>query len=181
MKKSVSVITENKFLFQKIYLLCEDFAEVKIASSNEKAESELILCDIDTAECNTEGTITLSFKSDACDVRLPSEFSYIESIIKAGARDKKRLEVNGTLHLAVLDGEKIALTELELKLLEAIISGGKTYVSRERLLEVVWGNKKDVGIVNVYVHYLREKLEKNGEKIILSSRGEGYKISERYI
>ena len=95
--------------------------------------------------------------------------------------DKKRLEVTPALRLVSLDGEKIALTELELKLLTAIMSGNGSFVSRERLLEVVWENKKDVGIVNVYVHYLREKLEKNGEKIILSSRGEGYKISERYV
>ena len=34
--------------------------------------------------------------------------------------------------------------------------------------------------MNVYVHYLREKLEYNGEKVIISSRKNGYKIDERF-
>ena len=39
----------------------------------------------------------------------------------------------------------------------------------------------DGGVVNVYVHYLREKLEKNGERIIISTRNLGYKINERMV
>ena len=39
----------------------------------------------------------------------------------------------------------------------------------------------DEGVLNVYVHYLREKLERGGEKIIISSRGLGYKIDEKYL
>jgi DNA-binding response OmpR family regulator len=35
-------------------------------------------------------------------------------------------------------------------------------------------------VLNVYVHYLREKLE-DGKKIIISSRKLGYKIDERYL
>ena len=35
--------------------------------------------------------------------------------------------------------------------------------------------------MNVYIHYLREKLEADGEKIILSSRSHGYKIDEKYL
>jgi len=52
--------------------------------------------------------------------------------------------------------------------------------SREELLSRVWGNDTDPGVLNVYVHYLREKLERGGEKIILSSRKCGYRISEKY-
>ena len=43
------------------------------------------------------------------------------------------------------------------------------------------GDDADGGILNVYVHYLREKLEKRGEKIIISSRKSGYKIDEKYL
>ena len=55
------------------------------------------------------------------------------------------------------------------------------FVSRDEILALVWNGKADKGILNVYVHYLREKLEKNGEKIILSSRNYGYKINEKYL
>ena len=55
------------------------------------------------------------------------------------------------------------------------------YVSREELLSRIWQNKTDKGILNVYIHYLREKLEKGGERIIISSRNLGYKINEVFI
>jgi DNA-binding response OmpR family regulator len=40
---------------------------------------------------------------------------------------------------------------------------------------------KGEGLINVYVHYLREKLEVGGEKIINSSRKNGYAIDEKFI
>ena len=54
------------------------------------------------------------------------------------------------------------------------------YVSREELRLGVWDEDTDSGVVNVYIHYLRQKLER-GEKIINTSRSLGYKIDEKYI
>ena len=54
-------------------------------------------------------------------------------------------------------------------------------LSREEILNAVWNNEADSGVINVYIHYLREKLELDGEKIILSSRKLGYAIDERFI
>ena len=48
-------------------------------------------------------------------------------------------------------------------------------------MKTVWGDGADGGVLNVYIHYLREKLEAGGEKIILSSRKQGYKIVEKYL
>jgi two-component system OmpR family response regulator len=81
---------------------------------------------------------------------------------------------------AILKGERIPLTELEYSLLSILVGAKGEYVGREKLLLSVWGKDVAEGILNVYVHYLREKLEKGGEKIIVSSRKQGYKISERY-
>jgi two-component system OmpR family response regulator len=53
-------------------------------------------------------------------------------------------------------------------------------VSREVILDRVWHGDADGGIVNVYIHYLREKLETEGERIILASRGRGYSLTEKY-
>ena len=53
------------------------------------------------------------------------------------------------------------------------------FVSREEILREIWDNCADAGVINVYVHYLREKIE-HGEKIIISSRNNGYKIDEKY-
>ena len=61
-----------------------------------------------------------------------------------------------------------------------IKTGAKDF-SKAEILRHVWGGDADDGIVNVYVHYLREKLEAGTEKIILSSRGNGYKINEKFL
>lgn len=79
----------------------------------------------------------------------------------------------------ILRGNKIKLTDVEYRLLDALmIADG--FVSRRSLMRKVWSDECDSGVLNVYVHYLREKLEVGGEKIIISSRREGYRIDRRY-
>ena len=65
--------------------------------------------------------------------------------------------------------------------MSVIYGAGGEFISREEILERVWKNSADSGVINVYVHYLREKLERHGEKIILSSRKGGYRIDEKYL
>ena len=60
------------------------------------------------------------------------------------------------------------------------MSANGEFVSREEILSQVWNGDADCGIINVYIHYLREKIE-HGEKIILSSRKQGYCIDEKYL
>jgi DNA-binding response OmpR family regulator len=62
-----------------------------------------------------------------------------------------------------------------------LIEASGDFISREELIRRVWGEGADGGVLNVYVHYLREKLEKQGEKIIISSRKNGYKIDGKYL
>ena len=50
-------------------------------------------------------------------------------------------------------------------------------MSREKLLRSVWDGKASPGVVNVYIHYLRQKLERSGKKVIAASRNEGYRIN----
>ncbi|QNO15037.1 response regulator transcription factor [Alkalicella caledoniensis] len=76
------------------------------------------------------------------------------------------------------DGETIELTQREFDLLMFLIqNSGKVY-SREQLLELVWGFDYygDVRTVDVTIHRLREKIEKNPSKAeyILTKRGFGY-------
>ena len=81
----------------------------------------------------------------------------------------------------LLDGERIRLTESEHKLLSLIAEGDGELVSRDELTRGTFGEEAEGGILNVYIHYLREKLEASGEKIILSSRRGGYRIDKKYL
>jgi DNA-binding response OmpR family regulator len=79
-------------------------------------------------------------------------------------------------------GERaIELTAKEYDLLEYLISHPRQVLTRDRILEHVWGYDfmGDSNIIEVYVRYLRLKLETNNEKrLIQTVRSVGYVLRE---
>jgi len=72
---------------------------------------------------------------------------------------------------------RIDVTTLEFHLLEYFMRNDRIVLSRSRILESVWGLDVDTtsNIVDVYVRYLRNKLEAEGEsRMIHTVRGAGY-------
>ncbi len=80
---------------------------------------------------------------------------------------------------AVLVGEtEVALSTKEYALFMALWHADGAYLTREQLLREVWADETaDEGIVNVYIHYLRRKIERNGQKYIYAARGCGYRLT----
>lgn len=85
-------------------------------------------------------------------------------------------------HVAMRDGEKLALTPLEFSLLATLAANPGQVYSREALLERVWGYqyKADTRLVNVHVQRLRSKIEHNPDEpqIVVTVRGVGYRAGE---
>ncbi len=79
-------------------------------------------------------------------------------------------------------GERsIELTAKEFDLLEYLLLHPRQVITRDRILEVVWGYDfmGDSNIIEVYIRYLRLKLEANNEKrLIQTVRGVGYVLRE---
>lgn len=75
-----------------------------------------------------------------------------------------------------LDGLRIRLTPLEYALLSRLAEENGRPVSRQVLYADVFGGHGDIGAVNVYIHYLRRKLEQDGRRLILARRGQGYAL-----
>jgi len=75
----------------------------------------------------------------------------------------------------VVDGETFDLSAREFAMAEAFFRHPGQVLSREQLLDLVWGYAFDPGsnIVDVYVGYLRKKL---GKERIKSIRGLGYRL-----
>ena len=176
MKKHVGVITDNLVTYSKIRLLLRDVATVSLADRGDTPEKyDLLIADLGVSE-RIAGAICIGDGGD-----LPYCFRH-EDLLKIvlatdTAEDTITLSANG--NKAYLSGEEIKLTDVEFKLLEVILSADG-FVSKQELLHTVWGEGYDEGVVNVYVHYLRRKLEKDGQKLIISSRNEGYRISDKY-
>lgn len=73
----------------------------------------------------------------------------------------------------IKEKEVIHLTVRESQVLELLMYNCGHVVTKERILEKVWGYNSDLDIANVdlYVHYLRKKLETSNIK---TARGVGY-------
>jgi DNA-binding response OmpR family regulator len=75
----------------------------------------------------------------------------------------------------------IELTVKEFDLLEYLLSHPRQVLTRDRILEQVWGYDfvGDSNVIEVYIRYLRLKLEENNEKrLIHTVRGVGYVLRE---
>jgi DNA-binding response OmpR family regulator len=75
----------------------------------------------------------------------------------------------------------IELTAKEFDLLEYLMSYPRQVITRDRILEEVWGYDfmGDSNIIEVYIRYLRLKLEAENEKrLIQTVRGVGYVLRE---
>ena len=77
-------------------------------------------------------------------------------------------------------GESIALTNRELSLLEVLARRPGTVMTKDFLLDQVWGPDFDGGhnILEVYIGYLRKKIDAGHDmKLIQTAHGHGYRIS----
>lgn len=75
----------------------------------------------------------------------------------------------------------IELTAKEFDLMEYLLSHPRQVLTRDQILERVWGYDfvGDSNIIEVYIRYLRLKLEADGEKrIIQTVRGVGYVLRD---
>jgi DNA-binding response OmpR family regulator len=85
-------------------------------------------------------------------------------------------------HRAELNGKELPLAPKEFALLKVLMLNKGRAMSRDQLLELVWGGKEfiDPHTVDVHVHWLREKIEpdpKNPRRIV-TVRGVGYRFVE---
>ena len=87
------------------------------------------------------------------------------------------VEIDLDAHEAYRAGEKISLTAQEFKLLRYFMENSGKVLTRMQIMQHVWGVDFDLGtnVVDVYVNYLRKKIDKNYEpKLIHTVVGTGY-------
>ena len=88
-----------------------------------------------------------------------------------------KLVVNTRNRHVAFDGQEVTLTKTEFDMLAYMAAHPDKVLSRDELLSEVWGYSYagDTNIVDVYVRYLRQKLdERFGVKLLHTVRGVGY-------
>jgi DNA-binding response OmpR family regulator len=91
------------------------------------------------------------------------------------------LKLSETTHEVMRGEDRIELTPREFTLLSHLIKHPRQVLSREQLLNGVWGYDYygDTNVVDVYIRYLRNKIDKPySTNLIHTIRGVGYVLRE---
>ena len=92
------------------------------------------------------------------------------------------LEVNPARRAVRRGRREIALTAREYQLLLLLMRRAGEVVVREHILREIWDDQPGAAsnVIEVYVRYLRQKLEQGGERrLIHTVRGQGYSLADR--
>ena len=188
MSLPVYIYTEDDYFYMKIRVLCEREGTSAIRIQRETAQYPLVIWDADKKgegekiypDKAHERLLLVSRDPIAEAVRLPMTNRALLAFIR-GEGEGELLSLDTECRVARIYGEEIRLTELECALLSYLISRGGECATNEELVGHLWSGEASAGAVNVYIHYLREKLELRGERIILVRRGKGYYIEPKFL
>jgi DNA-binding response OmpR family regulator len=99
-----------------------------------------------------------------------------------GSIEHDDLRIDFGRRMVTLDGEEVKVTYVEFEILSALARSPGRVLSRQTLLECVWGDSeyRDPRTVDVHIRHLREKLEQNPKEpeYLFTVRGVGYRFQE---
>lgn len=125
------------------------------------------------------------------DDYLPKPFAFSELLARLRALSRRSpdiaaeqliagsIELDPVRHEVRVNGRSELLSAREYALLGYLIRHNGQVVTRQQILDSVWGAEPDVysNVVDLYIHYLRRKLEALGERRALQTvRGIGYAL-----
>jgi DNA-binding response OmpR family regulator len=128
------------------------------------------------------------------DDYLPKPFAAEELLARINARIKKvdntkdmlcvqDLTLDLSRMIAIRKGVEITLTKTEYDLLRYLMENAGRVITREMILNHVWGYTTAVEsrVVDVYIGYLRKKIDGTlKKKLIINNRGFGYLIDNQH-
>lgn len=187
MRGLLRIVSKDPYLAQKLRReLCEEFDRIEVTEqASGIADAMIYDCRLGAPMPRGENVFYLTDEpSGAQDGQRCLPLPLPLGLAKEMLRDRGEpmpLSFPADGRAVLLYGERIRLTEVELLLLKTLFEAKGEFLGREVLMKAVWGDEGTNSLLNVYIHYLREKLERGGEKIILSSRGGGYALTKKVI
>src|SRR5579883_2878055 len=161
-------------------MVCQNLRRQRVATPI------LMLTARDTVEDRVKGL------DAGADDYLVKPFASVELLARLRSLGRRRtdelaeakLELDGLTmdlvrHEVTRDGQTIDLTAREFALLEYFLRHPGQVLTRTQILTAVWRYDTEVvsNVVDIYVHYLRDKIDKGFEKkLIQTVRGVGYAL-----
>ncbi|MGE7666881.1 response regulator transcription factor [Ureibacillus composti] len=121
--------------------------------------------------------LTKPFQIEELLARMRSIFRRVENTLSQQTLVHKQLELNIESRILKRGNEELELTKKEFDLLYLLMKNKNKVLTRESLLEKVWGFETNVetNVVDVYISYLRAKIDnKEEDSYIQTVRGTGY-------
>ncbi|MEK7292354.1 MAG: response regulator transcription factor [Actinomycetota bacterium] len=86
--------------------------------------------------------------------------------------------MNLDVHQVTVADEVVELSPTEFRLLRYLMENKNRVLSKQQILDAVWGIDFDSNttVVETFVSYLRKKLANEGEQLLITVRGVGFKI-----
>ncbi|MBU3182297.1 response regulator transcription factor [Clostridium psychrophilum] len=107
------------------------------------------------------------------NARLRSDHKTLKNMVQIGC-----FTINNITHEIMYKNRLLELSSTEYNLLVYLFKNKNITVSKDSILENVWGYEYECeyNIVEVYISYIRSKIGKESHDIIRTIRGVGYKV-----
>ncbi|NTU71713.1 MAG: response regulator transcription factor [Coriobacteriia bacterium] len=114
---------------------------------------------------------------------VPELLSRVRALLKRIEHDKPaesykaaNVELDPASRGVLVDGQPVNFTAKEYDLLEYFVVHAGRVISRDEILEKVWGGQHatDSNVIEVFVCHLRNKINDNDNQVIRTIRGVGY-------
>jgi two-component system response regulator MprA len=143
-----------------------------------------------TARSETQDVVT-GFDAGADDYlrkpfEVPELLSRIRALLKRSDHERPAeqfraggIEIDPSARRVIVDGKPVNFTAKEYDLLEFFVSNAGRVISRDEILQKVWGGQRasDSNVIEVFVCHLRNKIGDVDNEIIRTIRGVGYFFS----
>jgi DNA-binding response OmpR family regulator len=114
---------------------------------------------------------------------IPELLSRVRALLKRTEAERTgdtykaaNVEIDPSSRSVLVDGEPVNFTAKEYDLLEYMVVNAGRVISRDEILEEVWGgqHETDSNVIEVFVCHLRNKIGDDNNQVIRTIRGVGY-------
>lgn len=138
---------------------------------------------IDAYNFGVSDYVTKPFNMDVLVALIDNKVKYLLNSEKTETYRVAGIEHFPNVHYLIKDGQKIELTILENRILLHFLRNADQVITREDLMQMVWGYNSDVNTRTLDMHIvrLRKKIEDNPEepKLLITVRGVGYRFNSK--